>query len=205
MDTWQLIATERTRLLDTLEGLSEEDWDSAAMCGGWTNKQALAHIIATAEVTQGKFFTGVAKNGFNFHAMVASDIRRVAADSPEQMLRRFRGDIPSHNHPPGPVASMLMETVVHGEDIAFPLGLSIDHSKEALLATADFAKNAQPLVGVKKRIAGLTLQAMDADWSTGNGPQVRGPLVPLLLGMCGRKPAMERLYGAGVEILRQRP
>lgn len=204
MDTWHHIAAERGRLVDALDGLSETDWAGPSLCAGWSNREALAHIVSTAELTAGKFFLGMARNGFNFDRMVASDIERVGADTIMRLLTRLREAIPSRAHPPGPVASMLLETVVHGEDIAVPLHRSIEHSTPALIACADFAKSAQPLVGCRKRIAGLRLRATDVDWSTGDGPEVRGPLVALLLAMCGRKAALPTLTGDGVATIKGR-
>lgn len=204
MDTWQLIETERTRTADAFAALGDADWDAPSLCDGWRNRDALAHIVSTAELSTGGFLGGMVRNGFNFNRMVAGDIRRVGADEPGQLISRLRATASSHNHPPGPVASMLMEIVVHGEDIAFALDRTIDHSPEGLLAAADFAKNAQPLVGCRKRIAGLSLHATDVDWSTGAGPAVRGPLVPLLLAMSGRKTVLDSLTGDGVAILRDR-
>lgn len=205
MDTWQLIATERSRLVDALGELTEADWQAASLCSEWSTKDTLAHIVATTEITAPRFFAGLVTNGFSFQKMTARDIRRVGADSTEQLIERLHAAIPSHDHPPGPVASMLMEIVVHGEDIAFALGKEINHEDEALLATAEFAKNAQPLVGCRKRIAGLRLTATDANWSTGAGAEVKGPLLALVLAISGRKAALDSLTGDGVATLRERP
>jgi uncharacterized protein (TIGR03083 family) len=204
VDTWQLIQTERTRTADAFAALGDADWDAPSLCDGWRNRDALAHIVATAELSTGGFLGGMVRNGFNFNRMVAGDIRRVGADEPGRLISRLRATAPSHSHPPGPVAAMLMEIVVHGEDIAFALGATIDHSPEGLRGAADFAKDAQPLVGCRRRIAGLSLHATDVDWSTGDGPEVRGPLVPLLLAMSGRKSVLDSLTGDGVAILRER-
>ena len=196
--------TERLTTADAFDGFSDTDWDTPSLCDGWRNRDTLAHIVATAELTTGGFLGGMVRNGFSFTRMVAGDIRRVGADDPATLVGRLRTAANGQNHPPGPVASMLMEIVVHGEDIAFALGKPIHHSNEGLLGAADFAKNAQPLVGCRKRIAGLSLHATDHEWSTGTGPEVRGPLVALLLAMSGRKAALDSLTGDGVEILRTR-
>ena len=60
------------------------------------------------------------------------------------------------------------------------------------------------LIGAKKRIAGLRLEASDADWSTGDGPVVRGPALSLLLAMTGRRVALDDLSGDGLAALRDR-
>jgi len=204
VETWHLIKTERLATADALATLSETEWDAPSLCDGWRNRDTLAHVVATAELTTGGFVGGLVRNGMSFNKMVAGDIRRVGADEPAQLISRLRAAAPGPNHPPGPVAAMLMEIVVHGEDIAFALDKTIDHSTEGLLGAADFAKNAQPLVGCRKRIAGLSLHATDVEWSTGTGPEIRGPLVALLLAMSGRKAALDALTGEGVAILRGR-
>lgn len=204
VDTWQLIQTERTRTADALQSLPAQSWDALSLCQRWRNRDVLAHIVATAEMSSGDFLLHMMRNGFRFKSMADDDIRRTVEDGTDQLIERLRAAAGSHKHPPGPVAAMLMEIVVHGEDIAFPAGQPIDHSPEGLLGAADFAKNAQPLVGVRSRIAGLSLQATDTDWTTGTGPEVRGPMVPLLLAMSGRKAALDRLTGDGVAVLRDR-
>lgn len=204
MDTWNLIKTERLATADAFGELSDEEWDAPSLCDGWRNRDTLAHVVATAELTTGGFLGGLVKNGFSFNKMVTNDIKRVGADEPAQLIDRLRTAAGGTNHPPGPVPAMLMEIVVHGEDVAFALGRTIHHSTEGLLGTAEWAKTAQPLVGCRKRIAGLSLHATDMEWSTGTGPEVRGPLVALVLAMSGRKAALDSLTGDGVAILRER-
>ncbi|NMH96412.1 maleylpyruvate isomerase family mycothiol-dependent enzyme [Pseudonocardia acidicola] len=205
MDTWPLIATERVRLVEALSGLPGEQWAGPSLCAGWSNRAVLAHIVATAEMTTATFLFGLAGNGFRFNRMVVADIERLGLMSTATLLERLRAGADRRNKPPGPVASMLLETVVHGEDIAYPTGIEIDHSERGLLGAADFARTAQPLVGVRRRIRGLALRANDHAWSTGSGPEVCGPLVPLLLTMCGRQAALDELTGDGVAVLRRRP
>lgn len=206
MDTWQLIATERARLADALDGLRDEDWAAPSQVPGWRNRDALAHIVATIEKTTFGFFGSLARAGFSFDKMVATDIARISADGVPPMLKRLRDGIDRRDHPPGPTASWLLETVVHGEDIAYGLpDVEVKHSPDGLVAAAEFGKTAQPLIGVRTRIAGLRLRATDFDWSTGDGPEVSGPMVPLLLAMCGRQGAHDALTGDGVAVLAGRP
>jgi hypothetical protein len=62
----------------------------------------------------------------------------------------------------------------------------------------------QPVLGCRKRIAGLRLQATDTEWSTGSGPLVEGDVQHLLSAMTGRKQALADLSGDGVNVLRGR-
>jgi hypothetical protein len=91
---------------------------------------------------------------------------------------------------------------VHGEDIRRPLGIAHAYPMDALTRVADFYKGSNLLIGAKRRIAGVTLRATDADWSTGTGPEAAGPMLSLLLAMTGRSAALADLTGEGVASLR---
>lgn len=204
-DTWEHIATERLRAADFFASLRGDDWDARTLCGEWSARDVLAHIVATAEFSFGGFLAGMVRNGFRFNQMTDGAVRSLRSTSTDELIARLRTSSTSHRHPPGPVAAMLMEIVVHGEDVAYPLSRKIDHEDTGLLAAAEFAKDAQPLVGVRKRIVGLALSATDTDFSTGEGARVAGPMVPLLLAMSGRREALDALSGDGVATLRERP
>jgi hypothetical protein len=46
--------------------------------------------------------------------------------------------------------------------------------------------------------------ATDADWSTGDGPEVTGPVEALVLTLAGRFAALDQLQGDGMATLRTR-
>jgi uncharacterized protein (TIGR03083 family) len=110
----------------------------------------------------------------------------------------------STTSPPGPKATWLGEAIVHAEDIRRPLGIKRTYPVDALTTVADFYKGSNTLIGAKKRIAGLQLKATDADWSTGEGAEVSGPLVSLVVAMTGRREALDDLDGAGLGTLKAR-
>ena len=66
----------------------------------------------------------------------------------------------------------------------------------------DAMKGVQPVLGNKKRIAGLKLVATDMDWSCGEGLEVRGTGEALLMAMNGRTAALDDLSGEGLATLR---
>jgi hypothetical protein len=51
----------------------------------------------------------------------------------------------------------------------------------------------------------LRLRATDSDWAHGDGPEVSGPMISLVLAMTGRKGAHSDLTGEGLTILAERP
>ena len=93
---------------------------------------------------------------------------------------------------------------MHGEDIRRALGAKGEHPEEHLVTLAELYKKTGAPLRAKKRVAGLKLQATDVDWSTGEGPEVKGPCMSLILGMVGRTGALDDCEGAGVETLRTR-
>jgi uncharacterized protein (TIGR03083 family) len=203
-DPWPMIHTERRALIADLEPLTEAQWATPSLCAGWSVRDVLAHMTATAKMTPPRFFARFAGSGFRFNAMVAKEVAVEAGDSPADALGRFKAQLDSTTHPPGPIDAMLGEAVLHGEDIRRPLGITHGYPPEAVTRCADFYKGSNLLLGTKKRIAGLTLRATDVEWSTGTGPEVSGPAVSLLLAMTGRKAGLDGLSGPGLATLQSR-
>ena len=94
--------------------------------------------------------------------------------------------------------------MVHGEDIRRPLGATGVHPTEHLITLAEmYKKTGAPLRG-KERVKGLKLRAADVDWQIGDGPEVSGPCMSLILAMVGRTEALTDCEGEGVAKLRER-
>jgi len=201
---WPVIHAERDALAADLDGLDEAGWDTPSLCSQWTVREALGHMTATARMTPPQFFVSMARSGFSFDKMAGNLIRQELGATPADTLAAFRGVRTSTSHPPGPVDSWLGETIIHGEDIRRPLGIAREYPTAAVIRVADFYKKSNLIVGAKKRIAGLRLRATDADWSTGEGPEVSGPVLALVMAMTGRSAALADLSGDGVAQLRAR-
>ena len=200
---WPTIHAERKALAADLEGLTDKQWATASLCG-WSVQQVLAHMTATAEMTPLTFFPKIAGAGFSLNKLSEKEIAQRTKGTPADTLARFNGRITSSKHPPGPVDSWLGETIVHSEDIRRVLKINHDYDEAALKRVADFYKKSNLVVGGKKRVAGLTLKATDADWTSGAGPEVSGPLTSLVLAITGRTAALKDLKGDGVETLKSR-
>jgi uncharacterized protein (TIGR03083 family) len=203
-DMWSVIATERGALADDLATLDEAGWETPSLCDGWSVRDAVAHIIATAEMTSPTFLGKMIGSGFNFQKMTAKEIADKRGASPVAEIKHLRGVRDRRTSPPGPKASWLGETIVHAEDVRRPLGIEHDYPMEAVVAVADFYKGSNLLIGSSNRIEGVTLKATDTDWSHGFGPAVEGPMLSLLMAMTGRKAALEDLTGDGVRTLQGR-
>ena len=199
-----LIHAEREALIADVQDLDEAAWATGSLCNQWTVREVLGHMTATAKMTPPKFFAGLAGAGFNFNNMTAKDVRRETSGTPAEGLAEFSRLKGATTHPPGPVEAMVGEAIIHSEDIRRPLGITRKYPTDAVVRVADFYKNSNLIVGAKNRIAGLTLQATDAEWANGSGPEVSGPVLSLVLAMTGRAAALDDLTGDGVETLRAR-
>jgi uncharacterized protein (TIGR03083 family) len=201
---WPLIRAEREALADDLASLDDERWATLSLCAPWTVREVLGHMTATAKMTPPKFFMKLAGSGFKFNAMVAKDVRVETSGTAAEGLAEFRRVLDATTHPPGPVEAMLGEAIIHSEDIRRPLDIKREYPAAATVRVADFYKNSNLIVGAKNRIAGLELTATDAEWSTGSGPEVTGPIHSLVMAMTGRRVALDDLAGDGLQALRSR-
>jgi uncharacterized protein (TIGR03083 family) len=202
MEIWRVIHAERKALADDVRGLSDEQWATPSLCGKWTVRDVLAHMTATAKIAGPAFFPKLLASGFSLAKLQDKDIAVERGTSPADTLERFEAVETSTKHPPGPVDTWLGEVIVHSEDIRRPLGITHDYPAAALTRVADFYAGSNLLIGAKRRIAGLTLRATDADWSHGTGPEVTGRLADLVVAMTGRS---ADLSGDGAAELRSRP
>jgi uncharacterized protein (TIGR03083 family) len=198
---WPTIRAERAALASDLASLSDAQWQTPSLCEGWSVRDVLAHMAATAMITPSAFFAKLAASGFSMRRMQAKDIATVSGATPAETLGAFASVVGSTKHPPAPAATWLGETLVHAEDIRRPLGVAHTYPVDEAMQVADFYKGSNLAIGAKKRIAGVRLRASDATWSHGDGPEASGPIMSLVCAMAGRKAALDDLSGDGVATL----
>jgi hypothetical protein len=96
----------------------------------------------------------------------------------------------------------LIDVLVHGQDIALPLGrpraVPVDAATTAATRVWTVGWPLRTAFAARRRLAGLRLVATDVDWSVGEGDEVAGPIDALLLLLTGRTAALGRLAGPGV-------
>jgi uncharacterized protein (TIGR03083 family) len=199
-----MIHAERRSMADYLATLAPEQWTAPTWCDKWNVQQVTGHLVASGTITFGHFVGGFIGTGFSFDKFVAKDLAQYATGTPAEVLGRFRNIITSTRKPPGPTYIALGEIMVHGEDIRRALGAPGEHPAEHLVALAEmYRKSGAPLHG-KRRSEGLKLVATDVDWSAGEGPEVKGPAMSLVLAIVGRKGALADLSGPGLDTLAAR-
>lgn len=201
---WPTVHAERRALADDLADLSGPQWAVPTACPAWNVHGVLAHLLSAATMTPPKFFGKFVAAGFDFDRYVGKEVERECAGGPAATLAAFRAAAERTSAPPGPKETWLGEVLVHGEDIRRALGISHAYPLDAVTRTIAFYARSQPVIGGRDRVAGLTLEATDTDFSVGSGPLVKGPAVALMLAATGRAAALSDLSGPGVETLRSR-
>ncbi len=203
-DLMPMVHAERASLGEFLDTLSPEQWTAPTWCDKWNVQQLVAHLTAAGNITAPHFFGGFIKAGFNFDKTVETDLLTYATGSPADVKARYDKIITSNRKPPGPAYVALGEVMVHGEDIRRSQGAKGEHPAEHLVTLAEMYKKTGAPLRAKKRLVGLKLRATDVDWSTGEGPEVAGPCMSLIMAMAGRAGALDDCDGPGVETLRSR-
>lgn len=203
-DLMPMVHDERRSLADFLDTLTPEQWSQPTWCDQWNVQELVGHLTAAGNITAPHFFGGLIKRGFSFEKFVDGDLRQFAQGSPADARARFDKIIDSNRKPPGPAYVALGEVMCHGEDIRRALGPAGEHPAEHLTTLAELYKKTGPPLRARKRLEGLSMRATDVDWSTGEGPEVRGPCMSLILAMVGRSAALADCEGDGVDTLRSR-
>lgn len=204
-DALAATASERRAVADLLEGLDGPDWATPSLCAGWTVRDVAAHLVVATQLTLVSAVVGLVRARGNLDRLIADSARRhAAATAPAELVAQLRENATSPRRPPGAsVWDPLTDVLVHGQDIARPLGRAHPMPLDTTLAALAYAWSGSAY-GTPKRFAGLRFAATDADWSAGEGPEVTGPAGELLLVSTGRPAALDGVSGPGVEEARRR-
>ncbi|MGY1616028.1 maleylpyruvate isomerase family mycothiol-dependent enzyme [Geodermatophilus sp. SYSU D00691] len=208
---WAVIDEQRGSLADLLADLSPDEWAHPSLCRGWRVRDVAAHV--TFSVARPVELIGPALRGRgDFHRTTHdAAVRRAAATSTGELVAAIRAMVGSRRRVPGLTPyEPLIDVLVHGQDIAVPLGRPRPAPIEAAATAATrIWSMTWPFTIVfdaRRRLAGLRLVATDTEWSAGEGALVEGPVEALLLLLTGRAAvAVDRLSGPGVERLSPAP
>jgi uncharacterized protein (TIGR03083 family) len=101
--------------------------------------------------------------------------------------------------------NIVFDILVHGQDIAVPLGVERVMPVEAAVAGVQRVWSMGWPFRARRKLQGVSLRAVDVAWSAGAGPEVTGPVSDLLMLLTGRTAtALARLDGPGVAVLQER-
>jgi uncharacterized protein (TIGR03083 family) len=204
---WAAIDGERLDLADLLDDLTAAEWEQPSLCRGWRVRDVAAHL-ALAQTGTARAALDLLRAGGRLQRMIHDTAVRHAASPREQLTAQIRAMAGSRRTAPGVTPlEPLLDVLVHGQDVAVPLGRSRAMPVQAA-ATAATRVWGMPwpmstTFRARRRLAGRRLVATDIDWAAGDGDVVAGPIEALLLLLTGRTSALgDRLTGPGAVGLR---
>jgi uncharacterized protein (TIGR03083 family) len=201
-EVWRAIDAERVSLADLLDSLGEQEWETPSLCAGWRVRDVAAHLtLAQMRPLPAVVAALRARGNFNrmIHDTAVRQARRLPAEEYAPRLRAMAG---SRRKAPG-VSHLepLIDVLVHGQDIAIPLGRPRPMPARAAAAAADRVwPNLFPW-RAERKLGGLRFAATDCSWSAGDGLLVEGPIGAILLLLTGRRAALAQLSGPGAREL----
>ncbi|WP_306387795.1 maleylpyruvate isomerase family mycothiol-dependent enzyme [Microbacterium sp. MPKO10] len=203
-DVWKLVHDERQRLVDDLQSLDGSLWETPSLCRGWAVHDVVAHLLDSAETGRAAFVVSMLRARGDFHRANQNGVDKVKRDDPRQTLEAFRQVQELRRTPPAHRATRLVEAIVHGEDIRRPLGLTGSYPRIGVHdALAYQIRTSVKFDGGRERADQFRLTDTDSGVSWGDGPEVTGRAVDLLLVVSGRRVNPDLLGGPGAQRMLQ--
>src|SRR5688572_6436657 len=136
-DVWRAIDAERTGLADLLDELTADEWAAPSLCEGWRVRDVAAHLTL-AQMGPLPAVVAAIRAGGSFDRMIRDTALRQAALPSDEFPRRIRAMVGSRRRAPflTPLEP-LIDVLVHGQDIARPLGRNRPMPSGAAAAAAD--------------------------------------------------------------------
>lgn len=197
---WQLIGAERLSLAELLDGLSPAEWETPSLCEGWRVRDVAAHVALPPQVPGlPRLLAEAVRARGSYHRLNHDLAVRHAARPVQQIAAELREHAHSRRLPVVTnYRNILLDVLVHGQDIAIPLGRTRSMPLEAARVSAERVWTMGWPFWSRRRLRGVRVSATDVDWSAGRGAPVEGPIAAVLLLLTGRPAALPQLSGDGV-------
>ena len=195
----ELHDAENADLSAYLHTLDAGDWERPSLCDGWRVRDVVGHILDGNELNLLTLPLRLARHGFSSdRSGKAYSIARAEGRSPAELLRAFDARDPwAGTCKVFPPRLVLLDRLVHHQDIRRALGHQRVVPEDRLLASLDGTPTLGSVFGAKRRSKGLSFTATDVSWTWGEGPNVEGPGEALLLALLGRPHPLDELGGPG--------
>jgi uncharacterized protein (TIGR03083 family) len=203
-DVWRVIDAERVSLADQLDELTTQQWQVPSLCAGWQVREVAAHLTL-AQMGMAAAAAALVRARCDFNRMIDETARRQAGRPVPELTVLLRGMAGSRRKAPG-ISDLepLIDVLVHGQDIAIPLGIVRPMPAAAAMAAASRVWPDLYPFRAGRRLRGLRFAATDCDWAAGEGDAVHGPIAAILLALTGRPAGVACLSGPGVPDLAAR-
>jgi uncharacterized protein (TIGR03083 family) len=203
-ELWRAIDTQRLRVAALLDALDDDEWLRPSLCDGWTVRDVAAHLtlqqLGPGHAPMIVAALARARGDMNraIHDMAC---RRAATTPTVQLIAEIRAMVGSRRYNIGVTPrETLTDILVHGLDIAVPLGRPLEIAPDAAVEAATrlwTMRWPRPLPATRV-LRGFRFVASDVDWTIGEGQEVSGPIEAILLVVAGRSVAGSRLSAPSV-------
>ncbi len=206
---WDVVDAQRRVVADLLSGLADEQWREPSLCEGWTVRDVAGHLASQYTTSVSAVVAAMVRARGSLDRATTELAVRHGRRPTEELVEEIRALVGVRRRPAviGDV-EVLTDILVHGMDVAVPLGLDYPVPADAAAVSASrvwaapwHLRRAFPST---RRYAGIRLAASDAAWSRGEGAAAEAPMSVLLLLLTGRDAAaLPRLHGEGADHLRR--
>ncbi len=209
-ELWAAIDAQRTRTVKLLQDLTPAEWDHASLCHGWRVRDVAAHLTMQEMTLRDGLKALLRHPGGINHVIHAAAVSEANRRPPEQLIAEINGTIGSRSFNVGVTPrETLLDIIVHGQDIAIPLRrhLEVATKTAAFAATQLWSYQASSRGRWMARVFrplpyhSYRLIATDTEWSVGEGPEIRGPILAIVLLLTGRMAGHADLAGPGAAAL----
>jgi uncharacterized protein (TIGR03083 family) len=175
------LRAERSRLIETLDGLSDGDFDSGTtLCTRWAPRDVLGHLIGVDYALGSYLPYGVRINNAN-----AAQVERIRRTPRRRLMEwaRHWAEYPSPTSRLG-APFLLGDLGIHHQDILYGLGLTREVPRA--VANAMLLEGLQLSLWLNRRVLRHRIVPIDGGRSYGCGPEVRGTREILGMWLSGR-------------------
>lgn len=200
VDYRRLHEADDREMAEYLLRLEPAEWDRPSLCEGWRVRDVVGHILDGNELNLLTLPLRLARHGFSSdRSGKVHSIARAEGRSPAELAHDFAyRDRWAGTCKVFPPRLVLLDRLVHHQDIRRALGHERVVPSERLVACLEATPRLGSVFGARRRTKGLRFEAVDVEWSWGEGPLVRGAGEALLLTMLGRAQPLPELEGDGL-------
>jgi uncharacterized protein (TIGR03083 family) len=182
---WASVDAQRRDLADLIETFGAQQWTAPSLCDGWRVRDVAAHLTHS-HMPPGRMIVEAVKSAFRFDPM----IRRLAVEdtrSQSEIAAALRAMAGVRKKVPGTsVQQPMIELLVHGQDMAVPLGIDLPMPTDAAVEAAKRLGGMKFPINAVRHLDGVRLVATDADFAVGEGREVRAPIREIVMILAGR-------------------
>lgn len=178
-------------IADALTTITPEQWAAPSLCAGWRVQDVVGHLVWRTGSSNREMLTSIGRAYVGHHVnpnKAIDDVSRQAAKAePAELIARLRQIAADKTVGKGRTGiSELTEAVVHGIDLAEPLGIELPVAPAASGAVALRRSLIAP-TEIKAVLRTRVLVATDAEWRVGAGTPLERTAQEHLVFLFGRE------------------